>query len=79
MTMNLFVLVALLCTDLGQCDHYTVDSNLSAYECDYYFTDSGVDVVDGLITDIVTYETRNSEGVAPLTLESLECVQEDTE
>lgn len=71
--MNLFVLVALLCSDNGQCDYYALDSNLSIGDCDYYFTDSGVDLVDGLITDIVTYEVKQ-----PLTLESLECVQEDT-
>lgn len=76
--MNLFVLVALLCTDstIGaiQCDHYALDSNISAYDCDMYFTDSGVDMVDKKISDLVTYEIKE-----PLTLESLECVEEDTE
>ncbi len=72
--MNLFVLVALLCTDSGSCDHYALDSSLSSYECDMYFTDSGVDMVDKMISDLVTYEIKE-----PLTLESLECIQEDTE
>lgn len=72
--MNIFVLVALLCTDSGVCDHIALDSNLSDNDCSYYFTDSGVDVVDGLITDYLTYEAKES-----LTLESLECIQEDTE
>jgi hypothetical protein len=72
--MNLFVLVAILCTDAGSCDHYALDSNLSIYDCDHYFTDTGVDIVDGLITDLVTYE-----GGLPLTLESLECIEEGTE
>jgi hypothetical protein len=75
--MNLFVLVAVLCTggdDSPQCDYYALDSNLSSYECNYYFTDSGVDMVDGLITDLVTYEVKE-----PLTLESIECLQEDVE
>ncbi len=76
--MNLFVLVALLCTDdtigASQCDHYAIDSSLSSYDCDLYFTDSGVNMVDKIISDLVAYEIKE-----PLALESLECVQEDTE
>lgn len=68
--MNLFVLVAVLCGDTGQCDYYALDSNLSAYDCDHYFTDSGVDMVDGLITEA---------GYSVANLSSLECVQEDLE
>ena len=71
--MNLFVLVALLCTDSGSCDHYALDSNLSAYECDYYFTDTGVMTVDKLVA-IVENEQGNK-----LSIKALECVQEDTE
>lgn len=71
--MNLFVLVAVLCTgvdDSSQCDYYALDSNLSSYDCDYYFTDSGVDMVDGLIT---------KAGYSVANLSSLECVEEETE
>lgn len=75
--MNLFVLVALLCTDgtngASQCDRYALDRSLSSYECDMYFTDSGVIAVDKLV-DIV--ETGQAD---ELTIESLECIQEDTE
>jgi len=67
--MQLFVLVAVLCGSNGQCDHHALDSNLSAYDCDYYFTDSGVSMVDKLII-----ETGYSVG----SLQSLECIQEDT-
>lgn len=70
---NLFVLVALLCTNNGQCDHYALDSNLSAYDCDMYFTDNGLTRVDELIYVVVNEEKQ------PLTLQSLECIQEDTE
>ena len=75
--MNLFVLVALLCTDNSngdsQCSHYALDSNLSAYECDYYFTDTGVMAVDKLVA------TVENEQANKLSIETLECVQEDTE
>ena len=71
--MNLFVLVALLCTDNGQCHHYTLDSSLSSYYCDQYFTDSGVIVVDKLVSIVETEEASK------LTIRALECVQENTE
>ncbi len=70
---SLFVLVALLCTDSGACDHYALDSNLSAYECDYYFTDSGVMAVDKLVAIV------ENEQAVKLSIKALECVQEDTE
>lgn len=71
--MNLFVLVALLCTGNGQCDHYALDSNLSAYDCDMYFTDSGIMAVDKLVAIV------ENEQADRLTIKALECVQEDTE
>ena len=71
--MNLFVLVALLCTDNGQCHHYALDSSLSSYDCDQYFTDSGVMVVDKLVAIVET------EQVSKLTVKALECVEEGTE
>ncbi len=71
--MNLFVLVAVLCTNNGQCDYYALDSGLSLTDCDSYFTDSGVNQVDKLITDIIEFDIKQ-----PLTLQSVECVAEDT-
>lgn len=71
--MNLFVLVALLCTDSGSCDHYALDSSLSAYDCDIYFTDTGVIAVDKLVAIVETEQANR------LSIEALECVQEDTE
>ncbi len=71
--MNLFVLVALLCTDSGVCDHYALDNSLSSYDCSYYFTDTGVMTVDKLVA-IVENEQGNK-----LSIKALECVQEDTE
>ncbi len=71
--MNLFVLVALLCTDSGSCDHYAIDSSLRSYDCDLYFTDSGIMAVDKLVA------TVENEQADRLTIKALECVQEDTE
>lgn len=75
--MNLFVLVALLCTggenNADSCDYHALDSNLSSTQCDSYFTDSGLNSVDSLITDIASYDQKE------YTLESLTCTQEETE
>jgi len=75
--MNLFVLVALLCTggtnNADSCDYYALDTNLSSTQCDSYFTDSGLDSVDSLITDVASYDQKE------YTLESLNCIQEDIE
>lgn len=75
--MNLFVLVALLCTggadNADSCEYHALDNNLSSTQCDSYFTDSGLDSVDSLITDIATLDQTE------YTLETINCVQEDTE
>ncbi len=52
--MNLFVLVALLCTDSGSCDHYALDNSLSSYECDYY-NDKALFYRDGSV-EVVSYK-----------------------
>lgn len=75
--MNLFILVALLCTggndNADSCDYHALDSNLSYQDCDSYFTDSGLDSVDSLITELATNHQTE------YTIETLTCTQEDTE
>lgn len=71
--MEPFLLIAVLCTDTNMCQTYVIDHSITSDYCDSYFTDSGLMLVDELIYVVV------DELNEPLTLQSIECVQEDTE
>lgn len=71
--METFLLIAILCTDSNVCQSYVLDHSLTQDYCDSYFTDNGLMRVDELVYVIVSEEKE------PLTLQSIDCVQEDTE
>lgn len=71
--MTTFTLIAILC--LGtECNHVPLDSNLSSIDCDSYFTDSGVAIVDQLV-----YSFAKDQGLPynGLEIQGLACVVED--
>lgn len=71
--MNSFLLIAILCTDSNICQSYVLDHSIMSEYCDSYFTDNGLMRVDELVYVVVSEEKE------PLTLQSIDCVQEDTE
>lgn len=71
--METFLLIAILCTDSNVCQSYVLDHSITSDYCDSYFTDNGLLRVDELVYVVV------SERGLPLTLQSLDCIQEDTE
>jgi hypothetical protein len=72
--MESFLLIAILCTDSNVCQSYVLDHSITQDYCDSYFTDSGVNQVDKLITDIIEFDIKQ-----PVRLQSVECVIEDME
>lgn len=73
--MLTFTLIAVLC--LGtECNHVPLDNNLSVIDCDSYFTDRGVAIVDKLVYAVAQEQGLPYNG---LEIQGLACVVEDTD
>jgi len=70
--MNLFVLVAVLCTggDANNCQAYEVDYNLSAEDCNHYYTDSGLQELENKLSLYVPNYRQDDQNEIILSCES---------